>query len=129
MGRRRIARVVALAMMMTVVGAGSAAAAAPAGNAAFVRAGVQVYPENAVGVGCRALGFCSGVAGELAESATPRYLSLRAGEPVLVTCRSADLAKVVGFFGRGEDLITGWSDTGGLQMRSTGGVPACGPLS
>ena len=114
-------------MLMTLAGAGTASAA-PAGNAAFVRAGVQVYPDDAVGVGCRTLGLCDGVAAQLSQSATPRYLSLRAGEAVLVTCRSADLARVTGFFGTGEDLVTGWSNAGGLQIRGGDPVPACGTV-
>ena len=125
----RIARVVVLTLALGLVGTGSASAApAPAGNAAFARAGVQVYPEDAVGIGCRTLGFCDGVAGELARTASPRYLSLRAGEAVLVTCRSADLARVVGFFGRGDDVVAGWSNAAGLRMRDDGSVPSCGAL-
>jgi len=104
MGRGRIARVVVLATVLGLAGAGTASAA-PAGNAAFARAGAQVYAEGAVGAGCRTFGFCDGVAGDLARSASPRYLSTRAGEVVLVTCRSADLAKVTGFFAGGDDRV------------------------
>jgi hypothetical protein len=127
MNTGRIARVVVLALALGLVGTGSASAA-PAGNAAFARAGVQVYPEGAVGVGCRTFGFCDGVTGELARSATPRYLSTRAGEAVLVTCRSADLARVVGFFGRGDDVVAGWSNAAELRMRDDGPIPSCGAL-
>jgi hypothetical protein len=129
MGGGRVAQVVVLAAVMSVLGTGAASAApAPAGNAAFARAGVQVYPENAVGAGCRAFGFCDGVTAELADSATPQYLSNRSGEAVLVTCRSADLARVVGFFGRGDDVVTGWANASALRMRTDDPLPACGAL-
>jgi hypothetical protein len=125
----RIARAVLLAVALGAVGTGTAAAApASAGNAAFAGAGVQVYPESAVGTGCGVFGFCDGVTGELARSAQPQYRSTRDGEAVLVTCRSADLAQVVGFFGRGEDVVTGWANAAGLRMRSDDPVPACGAL-
>jgi hypothetical protein len=125
-----IARAVVFALALGVVGAGTAEAAPPpTGNAAFPRSGVAVYAEDAVGVGCRTFGFCSGIAAELLATATPRYLSARPNEAVLVTCRAADLARVVGFFGRGEDLITGWADASALLMRRDGRVPACGPLN
>ena len=134
--RGRVARCAALVLttMTTTVaiglaGAGTASAqTAPAGNAAFVRGGVQVYPENAVGVACWTLGLCDGVADRLADSAVPRYLSRRPGEAVLVTCRSDDVARVVGFFGPGDDLVTGWSNAGGLQLRAGESVPSCGVL-
>jgi hypothetical protein len=125
----RIARVVVLAAVMGAVGTGSAEAApAPAGNAAFAGAGVQVFPEDAVGTGCGVFGFCDGVTGELARSTQPQYESTREGEAVLVTCRSADLARVVGFFAGGDDVVTGWANASGLQMRSDDPVPACGAL-
>jgi hypothetical protein len=127
--RGRIARVVALALLLGLVGTGTASAApAPAGNAAFARAGVQVYPDDAVGVGCRTFGFCDGVAAGLARTATPSYLSTRANEAVLVTCRSADLARVAGFFGRGTDLVTGWANADALRMRDDDAVASCGAL-
>jgi hypothetical protein len=129
MNRGRVVAVTLLTLAMGALGAGSASAAAPpVGNAAFARTGVQVYPEGAVGVGCATLGFCDGVAGELTASATPRYLSTRPGEAVLVTCRSAGLARVVGFFGHGEDVVTGWADAGAVRMRTDDPVPACGGL-
>ena len=129
MNRGRIGRAVVLALALGLVGTGTAEAATPpTGNAAFARAGVAVYPDDAVGVGCRTFGFCDGVAAELADTATPRYLSTRPDEAVLVTCRAADLARVVGFFGRGEDLITGWADAAALRMRGDAPVAACGAL-
>jgi hypothetical protein len=127
MSRGRVAGVVALTVALGLAGAGTAEAA-PAGNAAFARAGVQVYPDDAVGADCSVLGFCDGVAGGLARAATPRYLSTRPGEAVLVTCRSADLARVEGFFGRGDDVENGWANAGGLQIRGDDPVPSCGAL-
>src|SRR5689334_14586686 len=127
MSRGRIAWVVALTMGLGLAGTGTAAAApTPVGNADFLRAGVQVYPEDSVGSGCRVLGFCDGVTGELGRTATPRYLSSRPGEAVLVTCRSADLARVVGFFDRGDGVVAGWANMSGLEMRGDGVVPSCG---
>jgi hypothetical protein len=82
-----------------------------------------------VGGGCRVLGFCDGVADAIARSATPEYASTRAGEAVLVTCRSADLARVVGFFGGGDDVVTGWAKSDKVQMRGDDPVPACGTLA
>lgn len=133
MGKGRVARGAALVVMVAaatgVTGAGTAAAGtAPAGNAAFASAGVQVYPEDAVGVGCRTLGFCAGVAAQLADSGIPRYLSRRPGEAVLVTCRSDDLARVVGFFGGGDDVVAGWSNAGAVQLRGGQPVPTCGAM-
>jgi hypothetical protein len=123
----RVARVVVLAAVLGLVGTGSASAApAPLGNAAFTRAGVKVYAEGAVGLGCQTFGFCNGVAADLAGSASPQYVSTRPGEAVRITCRLADLAKVAGFFGSGEDLVTGWASAGALRMRSKDPVPACG---
>jgi hypothetical protein len=129
MNRGRIAWVVALAVALGAGTTGSASAAPPpAANAAFVRAGVPVYPEGAVGAGCRVLGFCDGVAGGLARAASPQYRSDRAGEAVLITCRSADLARVVGFFGLGDDVVTGWANVASVRMREDDPVPACGAL-
>ncbi|MDT7582162.1 MAG: hypothetical protein QOK35_3426 [Pseudonocardiales bacterium] len=129
MDKGRAAGVVALAMVAGLLGTGSASAApTPAGNAAFASAGVEVFPEGAVGAGCRVLGFCDGVAGALGRSARAEYASSRAGEAVLVTCRSADLARVVGFFGDGDDVVTGWANASGLRMRGDDPVPACGAL-
>ena len=129
MDRGRIARVVVLTLALGLVGTGTAEAApAPTGNAAFTRAGVAVYADDAVGVGCRTFGFCDGAATALADTATPRYLSTRPDEAVLVTCRAGDVARVVGFFGRGEDLITGWANAGGLRMRNDDAVASCGAL-
>jgi len=129
MAAGRAAGVAVLALAAALLGTGTASAApAPAGNAAFARAGVQVFPEGAVGAGCRVLGFCDGVAGTLTRSATAEYASTRAGEAVLVTCRSADLARVVGFFGGGDGVVTGWASAGGLRMRGDDPVPACGAL-
>jgi hypothetical protein len=129
MGKGRVARVVALTVVLAFSGAGSAAAAgAPAGNAAFAKAGVPVFPEGAVGVGCRAFGFCDGVAGQLARSVRAEYRSTRANEAVLVECQSADLARVVGFFGGGDEVVTGWANASGLRLRSDDPVPACGAL-
>jgi hypothetical protein len=126
---RRLARVVAFAAVLGLVGTGSAAAeATPVGNAAFARAGVQVYPEGAVGLGCQTFGFCAGAATDLDASARPQYLSTRPGEAVEVTCRMADLAKVVGFFGGGDAVVAGCASGNGLRMRGTGRVPACGLL-
>ena len=125
--KERAAGVVVLALAAALFGTGSASAA-PAGNAAFASAGVQVFPEGAVGASCRVLGFCDGVAGALDRSARAEYASTRAGEAVLVTCRSADLARVVGFFGGGDDVVTGWVSAGGLRMRGDDPVPACGAL-
>ena len=125
----RVARVAVLVMFMGLVGTGSASAApAPAGNASFATPGVQVYPESSVGFACTTLGYCDGVANELTDSAIPQYLSTRAGEAVAVTCRSAGVAKVVGFFGRGEDVVTGWAHLSGLRMRDDAPVPPCGML-
>ena len=125
----RVARVVVLALFMGMVGTGAASAAPPpAGNAAFSSAGVQVYPLETVGTGCSTFGYCDGVAYELADTATPQYLSTRAGEAVAVTCRSADLAQVRGFFGQGEELVAGWANAGMLRMRNQDAVPACGLL-
>ena len=125
----RVARVLVLALFMGMVGTGAASAAPPpAGNAAFAAPGVQVYPESTVGVGCSTFGYCDGVARQLDDTAVPQYLSARAGEAVLVTCRSADLAQVVGFFGRGDTLLTGWANAGGVRMRADTPVPACGRL-
>lgn len=125
----RVGRVVALATLLGAVTTGTAAAAeAPLGNAAFVSAGVQVYPLGAVGFRCRGLGLCDGVPAELAASATPRYLSTRAGEAVAVECESAGVAKVVGFFARGQDVVAGWADAGKLRLRTAEPVPACGVL-
>jgi hypothetical protein len=127
MNHGRAARAIVLTLAVGLVDTGTAHAA-PAGNAAFTRAGAAVYPEDAVGIGCRTFGLCGGAAAELAATATPRYLSTRADEPVLVTCRAADLAKVVGFFGRGEELVTGWANADSLRIRHDDAVPACGPL-
>jgi len=125
----RVARVFVLALFMSLVGTGAASAAPPpAGNAAFATAGVQVYPLDTVGMRCSAFGYCDGVASELAGTAVPQYLSSRPGEAVAVTCRSADLAQVRGFFGRGEDVVTGWVNAGMLRMRRQDAVPACGML-
>jgi hypothetical protein len=124
------ARVGVLAFALGLIGTGTAEAApVPTGNAVFIRPGAAVYAEDAVGVGCRTFGFCDRVAAELAATATPRYLSTRPDEAVLVTCRTADLAGVLGFFGRGEDLITGWADARELRIRGNARVPTCGPLS
>jgi hypothetical protein len=128
MGGGRVARVVVLAALLGLVGTGTAAAA-PAANAAFARAGVQVYPVGAVGAGCRTFGFCDGVAADLADTATPQYLSSRPGEAVLVMCRSADLAQVLGFFGRGDDVVSGWTNASALRMRTDDPLPACGALN
>jgi len=126
----RVARVVVLAAVLGLVGTGSASAApAPVGNAAFARAGVKVYPEGAVGLGCLALGFCGGVVADLAASASPRYVSTRSGEAVQVKCRSDDLVKVEGYFGRGEDLVTGWANANALRIHDGDPVSACGVLS
>src|SRR6185295_15141842 len=74
----RVARVVVLAAVLGLVGTGSASAApVPLGNAAFTRAGVKVYAEGAVGLGCQTFGFCNGVAADLAGSASPQYVSTR----------------------------------------------------
>src|SRR6476661_2443324 len=84
----RVARVVVLAAVLGLVGTGSASAApVTLGNAAFTRAGVKVYAEGAVGLGCQTFGFCNGVAADLAGSARPQYVSTRPGEAVRVTCR------------------------------------------
>jgi hypothetical protein len=131
MNRGRVARVVVLALAFGVVGAGtaSAAPAPPVANAAFTRPDVPVFAPGAVGVGCRTLGFCDGVARDLAASATPRYRSTRAGEAVLVTCRSADLAGVVGFFLGGDDVVAGWVNVAAVALRTDDPVPACGALT
>jgi hypothetical protein len=131
---RRVARVVVLALATGtasgLLGTGTAAAAGPpVANAAFTRAGTPVYETDAVGVGCRTLGFCDGAARALAASATPRYLSRRAGEAVLVTCRSGDLAGVVGFFDDGDDVVRGWVDGNGVALRGEDPVPTCGALT
>ena len=127
--KERAAGVVVLALAAALFGTGSASAApVPVGNAAFASAGVRVFPEGAVGASCRVLGFCDGVAGGLHRSGRAEYASTRAGEAVLVTCRSADLARVVGFFGGGDDVVTGWASAGGLRMRGDDPVPACGAL-
>ena len=129
MGKGRAAGVVALTLVAGLLGTGSAAAAAaPAGNAAFSTAGVQVFPDGAVGAGCRVLGFCDGVADDLARSARAGYTSTRAGEAVLVTCRSGDLAGVVGFFD-GDDVVRGWVDGNGVALRGDDPVPTCGALT
>ena len=88
--RGAVARVVVLALTMLAMGSGgtgtaSAAPSPPVANAAFLRADVPVFAPDAVGVGCRALGFCEGIAGDLVASAKPEYRSSRAGEAVLVT--------------------------------------------
>lgn len=130
MNRGAAARVVGLTLALMAVGTGAASAATPpAANARFLQGGVQVYDAGAVGVGCRAFGFCEGVADALGRSAVPRYLSTRAGEAVLVTCRSADLAGVVGFFAGGDAVTAGWV-RGNLveDVREDRGVPACGTL-
>ena len=125
----QVARAVVLAAVLGLAGSGSAAAApVPVGNAAFARAGVEVYPEGAVGLGCQTFGLCAGAAADLAGSARPQYLSTRPGEAVEVACRLADLAKVVGFFGGGDDVVAGWATANGLHMRGPGRVPACGLL-
>jgi hypothetical protein len=126
----RVARVVVLAAVLGLVGTGSASASpAPVGNAAFARAGVKVYPEGAVGLGCLTFGFCDGVVADLTASASPQYVSTRSGEAVQVKCQSDDLVKVAGFFGRGEDLVTGWANANALRMRGGDPVSACGALS
>jgi hypothetical protein len=132
---RRVARVVVLALATGaasgLLGTGTAAAAPrpPVANAAFTRAGTPVYETDDVGVGCRTLGFCDGAARALATSATPRYLSTRAGEAVLVTCRSGGLAGVVGFFAGGDDVVRGWVDGNGVALRGDDPVPTCGALT
>lgn len=128
MSWRRVARVAGLALAMGLVGTGSAAAAAPAGNAAFTMPGVQVYPESSVGIFCTTFGACDGVAQDLDRRAIPQYLSTRAGEAVLVTCQSAGVARVVGYFGRGEDVVTGWANVNGLRLRGEDSAPPCGML-
>ena len=129
MGGRRVAGVVGLALVAALFGAGSASAApAPAGNAAFASAGVQVFPDGVVGVGCRVLGFCDGIADEVARSRRGEYRSERAGEAVLVTCRLGDLARVVGFFEGGDDVVTGWTMANRVRMRGDDRVAECSPL-
>lgn len=129
--RGLLARAVGLALVFGVVGAGTAAAASPpVANATFVRVGAPVFAENAVGVQCRTLGFCDGVGDELMASSTkPRYRSTRVGEAVLVTCRSAGLAGVVGFFDGGDDVVPGWVDGGAVQLRQYDRLPGCGSLT
>lgn len=129
MGGRRVAGVVGLALVAALFGTGSASAApAPAGNAAFASAGVQVFPHDAVGVGCRVLGFCDGIADEVARSRRAEYRSERAGEAVLVTCRLGDLARVVGFFEGGDDVAVGWTMANRVRMRGDDRVAECSPL-
>lgn len=129
MGVGRAAGVVTLALAAGLLGTGSASAAPPpAGNAAFVSAGVEVFPDGAVGAGCRVLGFCDGVADELDDSPSVRYRSTRAGEAALVTCRSASVVRVVGFFDGGDDVTAGWANASRLRMRGDDPVPACGAL-
>ena len=129
MGRGRIARVVVLAAALGWLTTGTATAAPlpPPANAAFVQAGVQVYPLDAVGHGCRVLGVCDGAAAALADTGIPRYLSTRAGEAVVVECRSDDVARVRGFFDAGQDTVAGWANASRLQMRGAP-VGACGLL-
>lgn len=120
---------VALALVAGLLGTGSAAAApATVGNAAFATAGVRVFPDGAVGAGCRVLGFCDGVADDLDHAAQAQYSSTRAGEAVLVTCRSANVVRVVGFFAGGDDVTSGWANARRLRMRGDDPVPACGAL-
>ena len=129
MGKGRAAAVVGLALVAGLFGTGSASAAAPpAGNAAFMSAGVKVFPDGAVGAGCRVLGFCDGVADELDHTPGARYRSTRAGEAVLVTCRSASVVRVVGFFDGGDDVVTGWANASRVRLRGDDAVPACGAL-
>src|SRR5690349_23301497 len=125
----RCARVAVLVAVLGLVGTGSASAApAPVGNAAFARAGVEVYARGAVGIGCETFGFCEGAAADLAHSAHPQYVSTRPGEAVRVTCRSADVAAVVGFVGRGDEVVSGWANANALRMRGSDPVPGCGVL-
>ena len=95
MNHRRTTRTVVLTLALGLVDTGTAHAA-PTANAAFTHAGAAVYAEDTVGIGCHTFGICNGAAAALAATATPRYLSTRADEPVLVTCRTADLARGVG---------------------------------
>jgi hypothetical protein len=48
---------------------------------------------------------------------------------VLVTCRSADLAGVVGFFLGGDDVVAGWVNVAAVALRTDDPVPACGALT
>ena len=129
MGGRRVAGVVGLALVAVLSGTGSASAApAPAGNAAFASAGVQVFPDGAVGVGCRVLGFCDGVVDDVARSRSAAYVSTREGEAVLVTCRLAGLVRVVGFFRGGDDVVPGWASANRVRMRGDDQVRDCGAL-
>jgi hypothetical protein len=130
MNRTASARVVGLTLALMAIGTGTASAAAPpAANARFLAGGVQVYEDGAVGSGCRTFGFCEGVAEDLDRTATPRYLSTRKGEAVLVTCRSAGLAGVVGFFEGGEAPTPGWVRGDMVEdVRQDGRMPACGAL-
>lgn len=129
MNRGRIARVVGLtlALMVTGTGAASAAAPPPAANASFFKAGAPVFDDRQVGVGCSTFGFCDGVAEDLSRSGTPRYRSTRPGEAVLVTCRSASLLGVVGFFDGGDAVTTGWVSEHAVGVRRDyDSLPTCG---
>ena len=128
--KKAAARVVGLTLALMAVGTGAASAETPpAANARFLQGGVQVYDRGAVGVGCRTFGFCEGVAEGLDRTGTPRYLSARRGEAVLVTCRSANLAGVVGFFAGGDGVTAGWVRGDTVEdVRQDHAVPPCGTV-
>lgn len=56
------------------------------GNARFTSAGQRVTDWSAVGIGCRAFGFCDDVDGRLISDSVTRHRSTRQGEPLVVVC-------------------------------------------
>lgn len=110
--------VVALTVLLLTAAAGPAAAEDLVGNARFDSAGVRVFDDGAVGIGCTTFGFCDGVTfAALNHSSVTRQRSNRAGEPVVVDCRVNDLFRVRTFD------TTGWASA--HSVSPGGAVTSC----
>ena len=80
-GRTAQALLVAVVVaLLSLLGTAAAWATpgAPEGNATFTHSGANVYPADAVGVGCSTFGLCGGLPDALTDSAVPQYRSTAA---------------------------------------------------
>jgi hypothetical protein len=111
---RRWVTIAAVMVLAALAGAAPASAADLVGNATFDSAGVRVYDEAAVGLGCTVLGWCDAATfAEVSDNATTRARSDRPGQPVVADCVVNDLVRVRMFSaaeGAGADFVlTGWA--------------------
>ena len=114
MSQGRAAGVVVLALAAGAARDGDGDGRPGSGGERGVRAGRACRSSRRARSGPAAgcWGSATGSPATLTRSAQAEYASTRAGEAVLVTCRSADLARVVGFFGGGDGVVTGWASAG-----------------